>query len=488
MNETTPRTGCADQVGFFFLFGFGAVFAAVGIISLLVGLDGGDGLAVVLVVGGVFSVVGLGIMIAALRMRGTMARRHALVAAEPERPWLWRPDWASGEIVSSQGGLALVLWIFALFWNAISWTVAPLALADSEADPVVWIVILFPLIGLLLLGLAIGSSLRARRFGRNVLILETRPGVIGGELVGRIVSARPVEIESDLSLRLACLNVVTTSNGKNSSTTEHLLWESNRTIGPEAVVQNAAGGSEIPVRFVIPWGQRASDPNRGNNRIVWRVEARADLVGADYDHRFEVPVFVTEDSDRTLTEAAPQAIDLAEAERRGSPGPRSRIGLRRLADGAIELDFPAGRNPAVVAVLGVMALIWAGVCFALSKSDAPIIFPIVFSLFEALILLGFFHLLVAAALIHVRRDGIGYEKRVLGMVRRGWHARPEIRDLAVDVGAQSGNRAYHRLRLELVDGRRITLGDGIPDRDEARALEATIREILGLGDDQPVRG
>lgn len=135
-----------------------------------------------------------------------------------------------------------------------------------------------------------------------------------------------------------------------------------------------------------------------------------------------------------------------------------------------------------------MALIWAGVCFALSKSDAPIIFPIVFSLFEALILLGFFHLLFAAALIHVRRDGIGYEKRVLGMVRRGWHARPEIRDLAVDVGAQSGNRAYHCLRLELVDGRRITLGDGIPDRDEARALEATIREILGLGDDQPVRG
>ena len=94
------------------------------------------------------------------------------------------------------------------------------------------------------------------------------------------------------------------------------------------------------------------------------------------------------------------------------------------------------RTMSWINILGVSgavnsALIWAGVCFALSKSDAPIIFPIVFSLFEALILLGFFHLLFAAALIHVRRDGIGYEKRVLGMVRRGWHARPEIRDLAV---------------------------------------------------------
>ncbi len=494
MSDQRPGSG-TDLLGFIFIFGFGAVFALAGLTTLylVVGrpdtVNSGDP-GVGAIVGGIFALIGFGIMLAAVKMRSLTARKKAAQAKHPEEPWLWRPDWAERRIRSTQGRTALFLWIFALFWNLISWSVAPLALRDAPDEPAAYIVLIFPLVGLGLLTAAAVVSLRMRRYGESIFVPTSLPAVIGGEFRGRIVVSRTIEPERDLRLKLSCVRVVTRGSGKNSSTHEDVLFANSETIAVGDLVQDGHQ-TEIPVRFTIPWGWPPSDDSNPRNRVVWRIDAEAEMVGIDYRVRFEIPAFVTADSNRQLAEVPKRPIDLETADRLGRPFENSKIGLRRLEDGAVELDFPAGRNPGMMMVLGVIAIVWGAIVVLLAQSDAPLIFPLVFGLFEALIVLAFLHALFSASIVHLRPDGVGYEKRVLGFIRRGWHERAEIAGLSVDVGSQSGNKSWHRLRLDLRSGKKVVLGDGIAERDEAVALEATAEEVLGLrkesGRTEPVR-
>lgn len=62
-----------------------------------------------------------------------------------------------------------MLWVFAFFWNAISWPIAILAVRDAAASGewLALIVLLFPLVGLMILWGAIAASWKSFREGRR---------------------------------------------------------------------------------------------------------------------------------------------------------------------------------------------------------------------------------------------------------------------------------------------------------------------------------
>jgi hypothetical protein len=43
-----------------------------------------------------------------------------LQAAFPDKPWMWRDDWAAGYISSSNRTILAVAWGFAIVWNLVS--------------------------------------------------------------------------------------------------------------------------------------------------------------------------------------------------------------------------------------------------------------------------------------------------------------------------------------------------------------------------------
>lgn len=86
---------------------------------------------------------------------------------------------AGGMQVQPEPGAAY-LWVFALFWNLLSWPLAGVFLSGGHASGAVWLVALFPLIGLALAGAAIAATLTRWRIGKPELSLAraARPGEI----------------------------------------------------------------------------------------------------------------------------------------------------------------------------------------------------------------------------------------------------------------------------------------------------------------------
>ena len=250
----------------------------------------------------IFCAIGFGLMIAAVFAGRWLKKRSQLQAQHPGEPWLWREDWASGLIQSTDRATVLGAWIFALFWNGVSsfvFFVVPQELAKGNKGVI--IALIFPVIGVALLVWAVRATIRWRKFGQSVFKMISVPGVIGGGLAGGIQIPHKLHASEGVRVRLVCLQRVTTGSGKNRSTTENVLWEDEKVITKDPV--SDPRHTVVPVFFQIPPGWPATD-SEGNQTIVWRLEAKAKVPGVDYFAQFEVPVFVTEKS-RTSAEPLP---------------------------------------------------------------------------------------------------------------------------------------------------------------------------------------
>ena len=137
---------------------FGAPFALAGLAALWASYsewssgDPQENWRVPAVVGGMFTLVGGGIMAAGWFARGKMLETGNLESRHPEQPWMWRADWAQGRVESNAMGEMIFAWIFAGFWNALSWIVVIAGFDElwAEGGPAL-LVGMFPLVGLFLL-------------------------------------------------------------------------------------------------------------------------------------------------------------------------------------------------------------------------------------------------------------------------------------------------------------------------------------------------
>lgn len=246
----------------------------------------------------VFGGVGIGLMVAgAMNIRGgrRLLRRRL---EEPERPWLWRDDWAAGEVrAGSRKEMALALAV-ALFWNAISLPLVILMMSDvsTRRNPVAWIFLLFPAVGAGLAAWAVRATLRALRFGKTVFEMAEIPGVLGGRLAGVIRVPVHLQAADGFRLRLVCTRTVTTGSGKHRHTSERELWGAEQRLARELLAHDPAH-SALPVLFAVPFDQPpSSPPGTAGEHVRWKLRAEARVPGIDFAVEFEVPVFKTADS------------------------------------------------------------------------------------------------------------------------------------------------------------------------------------------------
>ena len=67
--------------------------------------------------------------------------RRAEKARHPDEPWLWREDWAKGEIVSSNRTLAKMVAVAAVAWNVFTlplWMFLPAGVTSFGYRMAVW--------------------------------------------------------------------------------------------------------------------------------------------------------------------------------------------------------------------------------------------------------------------------------------------------------------------------------------------------------------
>ncbi len=205
-----------------------------------------------------------------------------LRAANPNAPWMWREDWATGEVRTSVRAEANRLTFIAIAWCVVTLPILFIApqRAFRDADYSALPSLIFPLIGLAMLAWAISLIHRFRQYGESRFTISPTPGQIGGSLSGSIQIDHPLPAGQQVALELECLNRTTRGAWHNLTTWDRTLWRSDQTS-----MSDSAGS--IPVAFMIAPDCRPTDDSNPNSRILWRLGARAD----GYRAEFEVPVF-----------------------------------------------------------------------------------------------------------------------------------------------------------------------------------------------------
>jgi hypothetical protein len=257
---TSPR---GSRFGAVFMFLFGTFFAGMGLMALLSVLRKGnqDGPLLLAYGGtGLFIVVGLGIMGGAVYAFARAGQEGRLARQHPGQPWLHNKTWASGRIKDGNLGGTLFLLGFAVFWNLIAWAVTGGLLSSGELgrEPGVWLVLLFPLIGLGLAAAALHQLLRWRKYGTSVFELAEVPGVIGGNLGGLILTKVNIRPEDGFTLTLRSIHEWTSGSGKNRTTHRETLWESRQVLDHEAMPEDLTR-SALPVLFFIPYSCKPTE-------------------------------------------------------------------------------------------------------------------------------------------------------------------------------------------------------------------------------------
>ena len=418
-----------------------------------------------------FGGVGIGGIAAVLNGRGRIEDALAREARHPAAPWLWREDWAARRVTDSSRSAMWGAWAFTALWNLISIPSAVLAVQDAleKGNRLALIALLFPLVGLGLLVWALRATARYRRYGVSTLELAEVPAPVGHALEGLVRTPRELRPADGFQVTLSCIRRATRGSGKNRSTSETTLWQETRRV--------PATGVGVPIAFPIPADAVPSDPARGGDRVVWRLDVSAEVPGVDYASSFEVPVFRTAASDepRTPAESAVASAYAVQADYRQPSA--SRIAVTTTRRGT-EIYYPRGRNPGFALGLTAFGALWGGAVWLTVALHAPLIFPIVFGSFGLLLAVAVLDAWLTVTRVTVGDGRVSVANGWLGANREKSLPTAEVADVTTKIGAQAGTRMYYDVMLVTTGGKRVAAGRGIRDKREAEWLAATIKAAL----------
>jgi hypothetical protein len=205
-----------------------------------------------------------------------------LRAANPDAPWMWREDWAAGEVKTSARRDANRLTIIAIAWCVATLPILFIAphRALRGADYFALPSLIFPLVGVVMLIWAMRMRRRFREYGESRFAMASVPGQIGGALAGSIHIDKPLPPGDQVVLEIACINRTTRGHWHSLTVWDRILWHADQTSISEST-------GSIPVAFMIAPDCRSTDDSNPSSRIVWRLSAKA----GSYRAEFEVPVF-----------------------------------------------------------------------------------------------------------------------------------------------------------------------------------------------------
>ncbi|HZQ17812.1 MAG TPA: HEAT repeat domain-containing protein [Terriglobales bacterium] len=488
-------------------FGFGLVFA-LAFLSFFPSLHkNGDPIAGA-AFGFAFALIGLGLMIGAVFGYRKAKQDQATKDANPDSPWLWRSDWATGKALSQKRNTIFGWWIGTVISSMI---ILPIALstvpgAVRNSDPKALIPLGLCVIPLILLIGALRASIRRERYGTTYFEFAALPFSPGKRVTGQIHLRLDTAAEHGIDLRLACVRTITTGSGKQQSTNSITLWQDQKNVSQGALSVGPLG-TAIPVDFGVP--QDAYETNHDNYRdqLAWVLYAKADVPGVDYSDAFEVPVFRSGASVQSFasqnfasdfasssfasssTAAAAGTAPAFESNSTEVPAPANpKVMVSAAADGSTEFYFPPFRNRMQTLVLLLVTAGWTALVYFLAHSKAPWFFAPAFGLFDLLLVYGCLQSVLGSTTVKVGHGKVTSLRKILGSGTPSEFGFGDIQSVlaAMSVQSSSGTTASYAVRLQTKEGNNKVLADGIADRQEAQWIVSQIEKLAGLKTDTHV--
>jgi hypothetical protein len=173
-------------------------------------------------------------------------------------------------ISDARGGI-IGLWVFAFFWNVISFPIALLFVPQliNDGEWVGLLVVLFPLIGMFLVWTAAKATWAYLRRGGATLKLRDDHPRIGSHVEGTVDFAHGVKLGDTFHVNLLCRRSVPQGDETSASTRWTKRVDARATTGP--------GGARIAFRFDVPSHLPANSEASGVEResFQWRIEVNA---------------------------------------------------------------------------------------------------------------------------------------------------------------------------------------------------------------------
>jgi hypothetical protein len=437
--------------------------------------SGGTSLAAFSALSGfIFAGIGIGIILTLRHGVRAQAAIDRLREQHPDAPWLWREEWATGRIFSEGSANALAAWLFATFWNAVSWPIFYFVYFNpSESFGVLGsftiLSAIFPLTGIVLIGLAIRATMRWVASRGSYLEMATIPGQIGGALVGTVRLMPPSRANREFKVTLSCLN---RGSGQNSKV-EEVIWTSDQTV-------RGSSFSGIHVEFQIPPECQPTDASSADSSILWRLVTTAPFSSRTFEAAFEVPVFnvVRVPAQKRSTSLTPDADGRPDT---FEPPPNFPVRTRQLPTGATEFYFPPCRAPAAAIGATLFTAGWSAMFLMIVHIDAPIVFDAVWAAFDVFMFLWVGSLWLGDTRVTIDGSSITIARGIPGLVlsRRTIPA-AEVHTVAAIVGSRTGSTTYYRLRLTHDGDRKVTFGDGLREKRAVEWLAYQIARQLGV--------
>jgi hypothetical protein len=492
-----------------FLTVFGLFFAAFGLFAASTFFLSASGKThgnawVGLLVGAIFTLVGVAIIYGAIYGNRKLQEQAAAAQANPDSPWLWRKDWAASQAESRNRNTAIGLWLVAIFVDAIVFTVAAANLPKllRASDPKALVPLLFCVAAIILTGAAVRVSIRRKRFGQTYFQFASLPFSPGRPLKGAIHLRFNTDARHGIDLKLSCVRQITTGSGKERSTYQTVLWQTDKNVPQELLTPGPMGDATIPVEFSIPADAYESNHDEPNDQVLWLLHAQADVPGIDYSDDFEVPVFrrtpspasdsepvsvfrnhtqggQTDGVNDAQGETVPPAFQFDATDVAAPENPK--VVVSSGMSGSTEFYFPPFRNPGRTLVLILFTVIWTGVVYFLGHSKAPWLFAAVFGFFDFFLIYALLQSTLGSVRIEVGNGKVVFRRALLGLgAAREFPFTGIAQILAVTAGAGQGTQPSYSVRLQTKDGKKVTLADAIDNRQEARWVVAQLEKLVGL--------
>lgn len=394
--------------------------------------------------------------------------------------WLYRrkpKGVPSRQRIGDRSARAVVAaWWFAGLWGLLLIpALTNLPELIDEHDPFVGLVLLMVLVFPGLLIMAMVQTARRRRFGRVTLVLEPSVWTIGQPAGGWIDVRLPFEPGRTAHATLSCMHhYVNLSAG--SDDTPHVSetrWEELR-IAP---MEPGPLGSRVRFDFRLPADVPATE-NYSNGQFEWVLHVRADLPGPDLDSRFVVPV----EKAAATTAAAGSPLSSAVETPAGEDValPPSIVRIHPIPSG-YEFHYPwfRGLHSALSAMLVGVAFAWVGV-WLLDGGTSLAIAAAIAGLGVLAVATGIYQ--VGNSLtVQVTEAGINRRRNVLGLAFSSKVPAYDMVKLDKRLRGEKGISlpgAGYAIELMTRSGRRITVGEGLPNAGAADQVMSMMREVM----------
>lgn len=401
------------------------------------------------------------------------------------QPWLQNKKWQNNRILSNAKSGMVVLIIFCLVWlaaNALLFFNIDQIRAKAESEPMVWIVIIFPISFVWLLFSTYRAVMQWLRIGATPLVLDPFPGSIGGHAGGYIESNIPYKPNLLARVSLHCIYSYLSGSGDDRKRSESVKWQT------DGVCHNShsAKGTQFRFRFDIPADlhetELDSGSSSGSDYHLWRLHLEIDIEGKKVERNYQIPVFKTAEHSVHIhngTEEHQATIDAA------VDGVESIAKLRPITDG-IEAWFPAFQRPGQGFAMLFFGLFFIAVGLGIGYSDGPLIFPIVFSLVGGIITLVGIHYLAKSLLVSVTKTGIKARRFLFGVpITTTILDASNIDEFEIKQTSttQSGQKTtvYYRLYARGKSGKEFPVAERLSSRSEAEVIKESFERHLVTG-------